>query len=462
MHSKTLVNCTVLSDGREYDSITFSDEIISLGGEVNGNQVIDLEGAVVVPGFIDSHMHLHSSALKLMTEDLDGLSRREVILKLSSAPPGESGWVVSRGWDESLWKKKEFLAPDEITNENPVLAIRVDGHMAILNKKGMQESAGMGLSVDPDGIIKEDELSKLMAVVNPKKSISESLLKAENYCLSKGITSISDVELEDLLPVYEKMQHELRVVFNPIGVNRTDYVTGDRIKQNLHMGHVKLFADGSVGARTAVMSDGYRDSDTRPDLIHTDSEIEALYREIIKSGNEVMTHAIGDVAIDQVIRTIKKFNNAARLKIEHNEFVLPLINEMEEKGMIASMQPNFLRWSFKGGLYERRLGSGYIGLNNRFGSLLKNGVKVAFGSDSMPVGPVYGMKLAVNPPTSGQKISFDQALKCYTENSAYALHLEKITGKLAPGLKADFAVLDRKDLSVLRTFFEGMEKYRAS
>jgi len=206
------------------------------------------------------------------------------------------------------------------------------------------------------------------------------------------------------------------------------------------------------------MSDGYRDSDASPSLVYSDSQLEALYSEIISSGNDVMTHAIGDVAIDQVIRTTKKFDKG-RLKIEHNEFVLPLRTEMEEKGMVVSMQPNFLRWSFKGGMYERRLGSGYIGLNNRFGSLLKNGVKVAFGSDSMPVGPMYGINLAMKPPTSGQKISFDQAIKCYTENSAYALHLEGITGMLEPGKKSDIVALDRNDLSVLKTYFEGVEKY---
>jgi len=458
MFSKTLENCTVLSGGEEYDSITFDENIISLGGKEKGNQVLDMNGAVIVPGFVDSHMHLYSTALKLMTQDLEGLSRREVLLKLTGAKPNQNGWVVSRGWDESLWKKQEFLTPDEISNGNPVLAIRVDGHMAVLNKKGIMESIGLGLHVESDGVIKEGELDKLMSRIKPSSDINEAIMRAEEYCLSQGITSISDIETPDLLADYRKMQHKLRIVFNPIGLHRMGFNTGDLVSENLYMGHVKLFADGSVGARTAVMSDGYRDSDASPSLVYSDSQLEALYSEIISSGNDVMTHAIGDVAIDQVIRTTKKFDKG-RLKIEHNEFVLPLRTEMEEKGMVVSMQPNFLRWSFKGGMYERRLGSGYIGLNNRFGSLLKNGVKVAFGSDSMPVGPMYGINLAMKPPTSGQKISFDQAIKCYTENSAYALHLEGITGMLEPGKKSDIVALDRNDLSVLKTYFEGVEKY---
>ncbi len=458
MFSKTFVNCTVLNNGEEYDSITFGNSIISLGGTEKGNEVVDLDGALVIPGFVDSHAHLYSTALKLMTEDLDGLSRREVLVKLSEAKPSSRGWVISRGWDESLWKKSDFITPDEILNDSPTVAIRVDGHMGILNRKGMREARSMGISVDEDGLIREDGLDKLLSMVRTNTGITEALLKAEDHCLSHGITTISDIELPELLPAYMEVPHKMRVVFNPIGQNNLYYHTGDKITEMLYMGHTKLFADGSVGARTAVMSDGYRDSDASPSLIYDDKKLEALYDQVYRSGNEMMTHAIGDVAIDQVIRISKKFNGN-RSKIEHNEFVLPLRTEMEERDMVVSMQPNFLRWSFKGGLYERRLGSGYMGLNNRYGSLLKNGVRVAFGSDSMPIGPMYGIRLAMNPPTSGQRINFDQALKCYTENSAYALHLEGLTGTLHPGKRADMVIMDRKKMTVKKTIFEGKEKF---
>lgn len=454
MFSRTFVNCTVLNNGLEYDSITFDESVISIGGENKGNDVLDLEGALVLPGFVDSHAHLYSTALKLMTEDLDGLSRREVLVRLAEAKPSSRGWVVSRGWDESLWKKTDFLTPDEITNESPTVAIRVDGHMAILNKPGISKAREMGIPVDEDGLVNEGNLDRLQEGLRNNVGFSEQLLKAEDYCLSNGITTISDVEAPELLPGYMDMQHRMRVVFNPIGKNNMYYRTGEKIRDNLYMGHTKLFADGSIGSRTAVMSDGYRDSDASPELIYDDSKLEALYNSIVSRGDEVMTHAIGDVAVDQVIRMSKKFSHK-RVKIEHNEFVLPMRNEMEERDILVSMQPNFLRWSFSGGMYERRLGSGYIGLNNRYGSLLKNGVRVAFGSDSMPIGPIYGIKLAMNPPTSGQKISFDNAIRCYTENSAYALHLENITGTLDPGKKADMVVLDKKDLSVRMTVFGG-------
>lgn len=459
MFSRTFVNCTVLSKGDEYDSVTYKDSIISVGGNERGNEVVDLDGALVIPGFIDSHTHLYGTALKLMTEDLDGLSRREVLVRLSAAKPSSRGWVVSRGWDESTWKKTDFLTPDEIANDAPTVAIRVDGHMAVLNKPGIHKARDMGIEVAEDGLINEERLDKLLNAVRDSKGIAEALVNAEEYCLSHGITTLSDIEPPELLTSYMEMPHMMRIVFNPIGTNSSQYRTEDMINSNLYMGYVKLLADGSIGSRTAAMSDGYRDSDDHPGTIYDDSKLSALYSQIIRSGSEVTTHAIGDLAVDQVIRISKKHSNR-RVKIEHNEFVLPLRNEMEERDIVVSMQPNFLRWSFPGGMYERRLGSGYIGLNNRYGSLLKNGVKVAFGSDSMPIGPIYGIKLAMNPPSSGQKISFDQALKCYTENSAYALHLEDITGKIEPGFKSDLVVLDRDDLSVRMTLYEGEVKYK--
>lgn len=458
MFSRSLVNCTVFSGDDEYDSISFNDRIISLGGSPSGNKIIDMDGAAVIPGFIDSHAHLQSTAMKLIVTDLDGLTREEAKEGLANAKPNHGGWVVARGWDESLWKNTDYLYPDEIQSSYPVLAVRVDGHMGVLNRPGMREAASLGCSYEKDGVISESELERLTSKLKPDYGVKEALMKAEDYSLSKGVTTVSDITSPQFFNTYRNMEHRMRVVFNPINEMCSGYKTGDRIGENLTMGHVKLFADGSIGARTAVMSDGYRDSDASPELIYDNSKLAATYENIISSGSEVMTHAIGDVAIDQVIRTMSGYKDK-RLKIEHNEFVLPLRTEIEEEGMVVSMQPNFLRWSFRGGLYEKRLGPGFIGLNNRFGSLLKNGVRVAFGSDSMPLDPVYGIKLAMNPPTSGQRVNLKQAIKCYTENSAFALHLEDETGRLLTGMSADIVALDRSDLSVRKTFFRGEEKF---
>lgn len=458
MFSKTLVNCTVYSGEDQYDSITFNEKILSLGGEAKGENVIDMNGAAIVPGFVDSHAHLYHTAMKIVNVDLTGMSRKETIKALSESTPSYNGWVVARGWDESEWDSTEFLNPEEIENDHPLLAVRVDGHMAILNKEGMERCRTMGINFGSDGVILESDLNRLQSQVKPEFSIKDAIQRAEEFCLSKGVTTVSDITGIENLNLYESFDHRLRVVFNPIGQSDPRYKTGDRVSDNLYMGHVKLFADGSVGARTAAMSEGYRDSDANPDLLHSDSQLKSLYHDFKSEGYRVMTHAIGDLAVNQVIRTIKEIGGS-RMKIEHNEFVLPLREEMEEKDMIVSMQPNFLRWSFPGGLYEKRLGSGYLSLNNRFGSLIKNGARVSFGSDSMPLDPVYGIKLAINPPTSGQKLSLDQAIKCYTENSAYALNLENETGKIEKGFEADIVALKRSDMSVAKTFFGGKEVF---
>jgi predicted amidohydrolase YtcJ len=124
-----------------------------------------------------------------------------------------------------------------------------------------------------------------------------------------------------------------------------------------------------------------------------------------------MTHAIGDLAVNQVIRVSKKFRGR-RLRVEHNELVIPEESEADEVDLVCSMQPNFLQWSAQGGLYERRLGPYILSANNHFRCLLERGVRLAFGSDSMPLDPVYGISLTLNPPHHKQKLSLQKAITC--------------------------------------------------
>jgi predicted amidohydrolase YtcJ len=450
------VDCAVYTPWDITDSLVFSERVIQVGGGLRGDVEVDLHGALVVPGFVDAHAHLRSTAFKLATLDLQGKSREEVVEYLRHASPTVNGWVYARGWDESFWSRVDYLTPDEIESEYPVLAVRVDGHMGVLNPRGVSVARNMGVEPSPPGLVRESELVKLESKITEGFDASGWLDKAQKHCLERGVTAICDIGKPESVEHYLRDPPKIRIVFSPIGLTDRGWRTGEQLAPNLYVGFTKLFADGSIGARTAAVSSGYADGEGEPRLFYTDSQLEATYKESISSGMEVMTHAIGDLAVAQVLRVSKRFSGR-RLRVEHNELVIPEELEADEVDLVCSMQPNFLQWSAQGGLYERRLGSYVISANNHFRCLLERGVRLAFGSDSMPLDPAYGISLALNPPHSKQKLSLQEAVTCYTYNSAYANHLETQLGSIEVGKAADLVVMKtHPKLKVTQTYLGGV------
>jgi hypothetical protein len=132
-----------------------------------------------------------------------------------------------------------------------------------------------------------------------------------------------------------------------------------------------------------------------------------------------------------------------RLRVEHAELATDeAVERMAEAGVVASVQPNFLRWSRAGGLYEARLGADALAANNRYADMLEAGVSLAFGSDKMPPGPLYGIHRAVTADHESQRPSVDEAVAAYTRGGAHAAFAEGEVGRLAPGYLGDAVVLD--------------------
>ena len=191
-----------------------------------------------------------------------------------------------------------------------------------------------------------------------------------------------------------------------------------------------------------------------------------------------MTHAIGDAAIDMVISAFEDLKDKTRIReqrhrIEHAE----LINEWQIRraagmGIILSMQPNFVgRWQLEGGLYESRFDEEIVRGMNMFRTALDNGARIAFGSDGMPYGPLYGIWSATTHPNERVRISVEEAVRCYTMESAYSSFLERTLGSLSVGKRADFVVLSKdimkippqqiKDVGIDMTFLGGYAEYIA-
>jgi predicted amidohydrolase YtcJ len=231
-------------------------------------------------------------------------------------------------------------------------------------------------------------------------------------------------------------------------------------------GGVKTFTDGSLGARTAKLTEPYADAgDETGQWVVTPAELDDLTERVNDAGFQMTAHAIGDAAIDAVLDAYEQTDaDPARHRIEHVE--LPseeAVKRLADAGAVASVQPNFLKWAGEGGLYDARLGSERRTRSNPFRELLDAGVPLAFGSDCMPLDPLFGIHQTVNAPAERQRLSTTEALCAYTSGAAYAGFDEHRLGTIEPGKKADFVVLDRSpwetsevaDIDVAMTVVDG-------
>jgi predicted amidohydrolase YtcJ len=229
-----------------------------------------------------------------------------------------------------------------------------------------------------------------------------------------------------------------------------------------------LFLDGSLGARTAWLRQPYADApDTRGTPLFTPVALQAIAERAHARGLQLMVHAIGDAALDLALDALEPVaagGNPLRHRLEHVE-VTPsdLVARLAQSAVWVCAQPNFAaRWSQPGGMNAQRLGA-RLAHCNAYRSLHEAGVPIGFGSDTMPLGPALGLRGAVLNPVATERLAVDRALRAYTEMAAALVHGEHRHGRIAPGLAADFALLDQDpraihdpgDLQIVATYLGG-------
>lgn len=427
-------------------------EKVGYGSLPDATQRIDMKEAELHPGFCDSHTHLSNVALMHGTLDLTGLTRDE-ILGLISSECGKREVIVGRGWDESFWDRKEYLTRDEldaVCDNVPVFLIREDGHIAAVNSAIIRKF-GIG---DDQGLVREKDISKLSDLLGVFKTLDFEY--AQNYALSKGITCVHDFASPDTFKKYFLMRSkgELKVrIYANFYMDSYRFIRelglysgfGDPF---LRIGALKLFADGSIGAKTAATR--YLDGKTVKPMINR-SKLFSIVREANSHGVRVFTHAIGDLAIEEVIGAYSLAGRLHMNRIEHYE--LPYEEHMLE-GLEVSMQPNFLKWAKEGGLYQMRLGSEVLFTNNPYRRILDSKMILLFGSDCMPMDPMFGIKMAVGSEYPMQRISYSEAVGAYTRGATY---MHPLLGKIKEGYIADLVALDER--GILLTMVDGKIGY---
>jgi predicted amidohydrolase YtcJ len=458
-------------------------------------RVISNGKAMVVPGFMDGHVHFLSGGFQLASVDLrDADSPAEFIRRLkryaANLKPGE--WILGGDWDHERWPGSPLPDRswiDSVTPRNPVFVSRLDGHMALANSvalklAGLTQSSGDipgGTIVrrpggEPTGILKDEAQSPVYAAVpTPSPTQCDSALaRALAWAASHGVTAVADVsvpwyEVAALKRAHAKQALTLRVaVFVPLEYWRqlADTVRAQGAGDDwLRVAGVKGYVDGSLGSTTALFYEPYKDAPATKGLLVTpEDSLRARIGAADSAGLQVAVHAIGERANGLLLQIYDSVAQAhgprdRRFRIEHAQHLRRQdIGRLARSGVIASMQPYHAiddgRWA------EKRIGPERIKTTYAFRSLLNAGAHLAFGSDwtVAPLDPVLGIYAAVTRRTLDgkhpegwvpqEKITVEEALRAYTAGNAYGVFAEKTRGRLAPGYQADLVLLDR-DLTTI-------------
>jgi predicted amidohydrolase YtcJ len=464
-------------------------KIIAAGDDLKNyigppTQRIALNGAAVVPGFIDCHVHMEGLGELLETFDLRHVKTVTAvadIVKKAAAGRAKGEWVRGRNWDQTNWGGRFPTAEDlnSAAPENPVYLTRVDGHAGWANRRAIEIAGITAATKDPLGgkIIRDaagrptgvliDRAQGLVTSKIPPATYDQTrqrLARAGRECARLGLTTVHDAGIgaqtlrayRDLISKKELPVRVYAMIRGEGSLWREYLKKGPEIGERLTVRSIKLMADGAMGSRGAAFWQPYSDDPGNSGLLILQKEdIERVARDALKYGFQVNTHAIGDkanrVTLDAYAAVLRGKNDK-RFRIEHAQAIaLPDFALFSKYSVIASMQSTHatsdMRWA------EARLGPDRVLGAYAPMRFLKIGVPVANGSD-FPVedpNPWWGFYAAItrldhsgNPPGGWfpeQRMTREQALESWTTAGAYAAFEETWKGSLTAGKTADFVVL---------------------
>ena len=481
--------------------------------------LVDGRGAVMMPGLIDAHLHVMGIGFGAMTLDLSGTSSLEeaqrLIADYAAANPGRR-WIIGRGWNQEKWGLGRFPTAadlDAVIADRPVWLERVDGHAGWANSKAMELAAvtpatrdpeggrieRIGRTQAPSGVFVDSAaavVQKVVPVPRPDdRDVALSL--AQDRLLAHGITGAADMgtSIEDWQSFRRAGDAgwlKVRIMAYAAGPEAMELIGGPApspwlYQDKLRLNGVKLYLDGALGSRGAWLKRPYADdAGNRGLALATSAQLRNMMSRAAIDRFQVAVHAIGDAANAEVLAAIDElaptYPGDRRWRIEHAQIVDPAdLAAFARHGVIASMQP--VHQTSDRTMAEARLDPARLTGAYAWKSIAQTGSVLAFGSDAPVESPepfagiaaAFTRQDAAGQPFGGwyanERITREAALWGFTYGGAYAGFADSRFGRLAPGLWADFILIDRDPLlatpdalratRVLETWVGGQKAYSA-
>lgn len=453
-------------------------KLVFVGGDTEASALagpetvrVDFGGKTVVPGFIDSHLHLLSYGMGLLRfADLIGSgSVDEVLSRMAAHRDRYDGpWLQGRGFDQDKIDTRQFPTRadlDKVSATRPIVITRVCGHAVVVNSAALalvteeQRAAG-----DPEtGLYTETAISAFYRLIPPlsEAEMEEAVLKASAVALATGITSVGTLlDVPEQMGAYARLRRKGKLPLRVTGMPPYASIAGLYERgvgttfgdDWLRFGGAKFFSDGSLGARTALLAAPYADEDRPENLgirIYDPEDLKEKAADAQAKGFQLVIHAIGDQAVRESLDAIEYAlgpdgdNTYHRHRIEHASLLAPdQLERMARRKIVAVVQPQFVTSDTWTG---DRVGAERASWAYPFKSMLEAGIPLALSSDC-PVERLDAfacLKAVVGRHdwSPNETLSVEEALTAYCLGSAYALHAEDRVGSLEVGKLADFIVL---------------------
>jgi predicted amidohydrolase YtcJ len=445
-------------------------------------KILDLQGKTVIPGLIDSHIHVFDFGKFLTWIDLKSVNsikelKRSLRERAQNIPKGR--WIIGNGWDQTRFVEKRyphFQDIDEVSPDNPVVLYHQCGRVCVVNSKALELAGVTNETVstsggtieknsetgEPTGILRENATDLVWKTI-PEPSEQELIESANLACekiVEAGVTSIhwivsspTEISIIQRLCLENKLPLRVHIIAPANILHQLDILGSlldfrDNTKNTLA---VMVFVDGSLAARTAALSEPYIDEPaTNGQLLYSQEKLDALVANAHKAKFRLVMHAMGDQAVDMALAAVEKALKETprknhRYRIEHASVLnKELIQRIKELGIIVSIQPKCVISEFSVWAAFKRLGPKRARWLYPLKTLINEGIRVIGGSDSPmeSLSPLLGIQAAVTRQfIPDEQITVDDALQMYTVNAAYASSEDAIKGSIEEGKLADLTVL---------------------
>lgn len=436
--------------------------------------VMNLEGKTVLPGLIDTHIHVADYGRCLMWLDLTSaksIIELQQLIKEKAKLTCPGRWIIGQGWSEN--RLKEQRAPtkeelDEAAPDNPVILYREAAMICAANTKAIQlAKITQQTPTPPGGTIDKTVEGELIGVFRdaaanliwqavPEPTEDELLEAAAQVCqkiFQAGITSIvwlviSESELSIIRRLHEqdRLLFRVNVVVPEVMLEKAVSELTSKCSEVLKVGGAFIVVDGYLDSKEAALQEPYSDDPANyGKMLLTAEALEASVKRALSFGVQPVIHAMGDRAIDAVLTVIEQTKRRdVRFRIEQAAVLdKPLIKRLKAQNVIVTIQPKVITTEFSVWSAKQRLGN-RARLLHPIKTLLDEGVMVAAGSDCPmePLSALLGMQELTNRPSyPEQRLGLDEAIRLYTLNAAYCSGEEVIKGSIEEGKLADLTIL---------------------